>query len=137
MIDRANLVDPEIMTEPQFQSILNALGMNDWQAWSLRLGSHGQHVVQQWYLQSDTAPLQCIGWGDHTVALTQLPPLPADVTSFSLQTVDLARFQQQLPGLISQLQQQSMATLVDSLTEAIAKIAELEAKLAEATKPKE
>ena len=105
VIDRANLVDPEIMTEPQFQSILNALGMNDWQAWSLRLGSHGQHVVQQWYLQSDTAPLQCIGWGDHTVALTQLPPLPADVTSFSLQTVDLARFQQQLPGLISQLQQ--------------------------------
>jgi len=38
--------------------------------------------------------------------------------------------------LISQIQQQSMAALVDSLTEAIAKIAELEAKLAEASKPK-
>jgi hypothetical protein len=37
--------------------------------------------------------------------------------------------------LISQIQQQSMATLVDSLTEAIAKIAELEAKLADASKP--
>lgn len=37
--------------------------------------------------------------------------------------------------IISQLQQQSMAVLVDSLTEAQARIAELEAKLAEAAKP--
>ena len=39
--------------------------------------------------------------------------------------------------LISQIQQQSMAALVDSLTEAIAKISELEGKLAEAAKPKD
>ena len=37
--------------------------------------------------------------------------------------------------IISQLQQQSMAVLVDSLTEAQARIAELEAKLGEAAKP--
>ena len=37
--------------------------------------------------------------------------------------------------IISQLQQQSMAVLVDSLTEAQARIAELEAKLAEGAKP--
>ena len=36
--------------------------------------------------------------------------------------------------IISQLQQQSMAVLVDSLTEAQARIAELEAKVAELTK---
>lgn len=36
--------------------------------------------------------------------------------------------------IISQLQQQSMAVLVDSLTEAQARIAELEAKLAEQAK---
>lgn len=36
--------------------------------------------------------------------------------------------------IISQLQQQSMAVLVDTLTEAQARIAELEAKLAEQTK---
>ena len=36
--------------------------------------------------------------------------------------------------IISQLQQQSMAVLVDTLTEAHAKIAELEAKVAELTK---
>jgi uncharacterized coiled-coil protein SlyX len=36
--------------------------------------------------------------------------------------------------IISQLQQQSMAVLVDTLTEAQAKIAELEAKVAELTK---
>ena len=36
--------------------------------------------------------------------------------------------------IISQLQQQSMAVLVDSLTEAQAKILELEAKLTEQTK---
>ena len=35
--------------------------------------------------------------------------------------------------IISQLQQQSMAVLVDSLTEAQARIAELEAKVAELT----
>jgi len=37
--------------------------------------------------------------------------------------------------IISQLQQQSMAVLVDSLTEAQARIAELETKLAEVAKP--
>jgi len=37
--------------------------------------------------------------------------------------------------IICKLQQQSMAVLVDSLTEAQARIAELEAKLAEAAKP--
>jgi hypothetical protein len=36
--------------------------------------------------------------------------------------------------IISQLQQQSMAVLVDSLTEAQARIAELEAKVVELTK---
>ena len=36
--------------------------------------------------------------------------------------------------IISQLQQQSMAVLLDSLTEAQARIAELEAKVAELTK---
>ena len=36
--------------------------------------------------------------------------------------------------IISQLQQQSMSVLVDSLTEAQARIAELEAKVAELTK---
>jgi hypothetical protein len=36
--------------------------------------------------------------------------------------------------IISQLQQQSMAVLVDSLTEAQARIAELEAKVAELSK---
>ena len=36
--------------------------------------------------------------------------------------------------IISQLQQQSMSVLVDTLTEAHAKIAELEAKVAELTK---
>ena len=36
--------------------------------------------------------------------------------------------------IVSQLQQQSMAVLVDSLTEAQARIAELEAKVAELTK---
>jgi len=36
--------------------------------------------------------------------------------------------------IISQLQQQSMAVLVDSLTEAQARIAELEAKVSELTK---
>jgi uncharacterized coiled-coil protein SlyX len=36
--------------------------------------------------------------------------------------------------IVSQLQQQSMAVLVDSLTEAQAKIAELEQKLAELKK---
>lgn len=36
--------------------------------------------------------------------------------------------------IISQLQQQSMAVLVDSLTEAQARVAELEAKVAELTK---
>ena len=36
--------------------------------------------------------------------------------------------------IISQLQQQSMAVLVDSLTEAQARISELEAKVAELTK---
>ena len=36
--------------------------------------------------------------------------------------------------IISQLQKQSMAVLVDSLTEAQARIAELEAKVAELTK---
>lgn len=36
--------------------------------------------------------------------------------------------------IISQLQQQSMAVLVDSLTEAQARIAELEAKVTELTK---
>ena len=36
--------------------------------------------------------------------------------------------------IISQLQQQSMAVLVDSLTESQARIAELEAKVAELTK---
>jgi len=36
--------------------------------------------------------------------------------------------------IISQLQQQSMAVLVDSLTEAQARIAELEAKVAELNK---
>jgi hypothetical protein len=37
--------------------------------------------------------------------------------------------------IVSQMQQQSIAVLLESLTEAIAKIAELEGKLAEASKP--
>jgi len=39
--------------------------------------------------------------------------------------------------IVSQLQQQSLSILVDSLTEAQAKISELEAKLQELQKPKE
>ena len=39
--------------------------------------------------------------------------------------------------IVSQLQQQSLAILVDSLTEAQVKIAELEAKIQELQKPKD
>ncbi len=39
--------------------------------------------------------------------------------------------------IVSQLQQQSLSILVDSLTEAQARIAELEAKLQELQKPKD
>jgi hypothetical protein len=39
--------------------------------------------------------------------------------------------------IVSQLQQQSLAILVDSLTEAQARIAELEGKLQELQKPKD
>lgn len=85
------------------QQFLAFTGIDQWQTFAFGSGCHGKHLVHQWSLQAKQSPMQVIGWGEQTVSLDQLPPLPADVCSFSLQALDWKKAFQRLMELQSQI----------------------------------
>ncbi len=86
---------------PEVQAVKNELagyvkvaqwtGIDQWQTLAYRSGCHGDHVISEWSLHSNKPPMQWAGWGERTVSLADLPPLPARMTSFSLQVIDGAK----------------------------------------------
>ena len=87
-----------------YEKVIGWLGVDRWQTWAYRSGCHGDHVVNQWSLQAEVTPLQWAGWGEQTVTLADLPPLPVDVTSFSLQAIDSAKVYTSLREVGQELQ---------------------------------
>ena len=94
---------PEAVTAAQeldsYLKIIRWSGIDQLRSVSYRFGYHGDHLLSQWSVISDKAPMQWVGWGDRTVTLSDLPPLPVDVTSFSLQVVNIARIYEGLREL--------------------------------------
>ena|GEM_PF-5929688 len=86
-----------------FEKILKFTGVDEWQTLTFGSGCHGQHLVHEWSLRAKQSPMQLFGWGEQTVSLDQLPPLPADVCSFSLQVLDLKKAFERLTELETQL----------------------------------
>lgn len=86
---------PEIVAGTEelapYRKVFHWSGIDQWKAIAYRSGYHGDHLISQWSVTADKAPMQWAGWGDQTVTLGDLPPLPADVTSFSLQVIDTSR----------------------------------------------
>ncbi|MFO1007128.1 MAG: hypothetical protein U0929_14295 [Planctomycetaceae bacterium] len=74
-----------------YLKIIRWSGIDQLRSVSYRFGYHGDHLLSQWSVISDKAPMQWVGWGNRTITLSDLPPLPIDVTSFSLQVVNVAR----------------------------------------------
>lgn len=105
LLQKVGALDPAVFTGVAVDAVVAALGVDQWRALSFRIGATGRQVVQEWFLRSDKAPFQFVGWGELSVSLDQLPPLPADVASFSLQAVDLSRLdKQQCLQVISQVE---------------------------------
>jgi hypothetical protein len=86
---------PEAVTAAQeidsYLKIIRWFGVDQLRSVAYRFGYHGDHLISQWSVISDKAPMQWVGWGNQTITLSDLPPLPVDVTSFSLQVVNVAR----------------------------------------------
>ncbi len=87
-----------------FEKALSFTGVEQWQTFAFGSGCHGKHLIHQWSLRANSSPLQVIGWGEKTASLDQLPPLPADVSSFSLQVIDLKKGFQLLIELQARLE---------------------------------
>jgi hypothetical protein len=76
--------------------VLKPIGLDRCQTVTFRAGYEGDHLVSEWRIRS-SAPLgEWLGWQSARVRLADLPPLPADVTTFSLQVVDVRRAGQTL-----------------------------------------
>ena len=95
----AEVLDP-------YRKIISWAGIDQLKSIAYRSGYHGDHLISQWSVTSDKAPMQWAGWGDQTVTLGDLPPLPADVTSFSLQVVDASRIYRGSCELAEEIQKQ-------------------------------
>lgn len=78
--------------DPRFtlKQILAPTGVLGLESVSFRAGYRGRNLVSAWDVQTKGPRTGVLGFYDHpTISLDDLPPLPADVTSFSAQSLDL------------------------------------------------